>query len=427
MRVFLKSFGCSTNLADGEVLGGCLAKAGYASVGCVSDADVAIFNTCAVKGPTENRMIEILKRIPPDKKVVVAGCLPMINLERLRKEVRFDAVVGPAAGERIVEIVDRVVKGEKITALDGMLHAKPSLKLPHQQINPVVSAIPINYGCLGKCAYCCVVFARGHLRSYSIQEIVERVKRDLTVGVREFWLTSQDVACYGRDLGVNLAELLNAVCAVEGKFKVRVGMMTPNIVLGILDDLIQAFQNEKIFKFLHLPVQSGDNEVLKSMHRFYSVEDFKHIIKAFRRGLPELTVATDVICGFPSESREAFEKSLQLLEEVKPDVVNVSKFFARPRTAAARMQKDFVSQVEIKRRTNIVARLAKKMAYEKNQQWVGWAGEVLIDEVGKVSNSWVGRNFAYKPIVFKTGDLHGKFVHAKVVKAHSTYLEADLV
>jgi len=428
MRVFLKSFGCSTNLADGEVLAGCLAKAGYVLTRCVSDADVVVYNTCAVKGPTENRMIEILKRTPPNKKVVVAGCLPMINFERLRKEVSFDAAVGPAAGERIVEIVEKVAEGKKITVLDELLHAKPSLELPHLRINPVVSMIPVNYGCLGACAYCCVVFARGHLRSYTIQEIVERVKRDLAVGVCEFWLTSQDVACYGRDLSANLVELLNAVCAVEGKFKVRVGMMTPNLVLDILDDLIQAFKNEKIFKFLHLPVQSGDDKVLENMHRFYSVEDFKHIITTFSKEFPELTVATDIICGFPGEDEEAFKKSLHLLEEVKPDIVNVSKFFARPRTLAAKMQKDFVSRVEIKRRTNVVARLAKKIAYEKNQRWIGWTGEVFINEVGKVSNSWVGRNYAYKPIVVRTAsNPYGKFVQAKVVKAYSTHLEADLL
>lgn len=427
MQVFVKSFGCSTNLADGEVLAGCLVEAGYKLVNSVTSADVIIYNTCAVKGPTENRMIEILKRVPANKKVIVAGCLPLINFERLCREVRFDGVVGPAAGDRIVEVVKRVFNGERVVALEGAVNAKPSLNLPRLRLNPVISIIPVNYGCLGACAYCCVVFARGHLRSYGIQEIVERVKKDLAMGVQEFWITSQDTACYGRDRGMNLAELLNTLCDVEGSFRVRVGMMTPNMVLDILGDLIQAFKNEKIFKFIHLPVQSGDDQILERMRRFYSVEDFKRIVNAFRASFPEMTLATDVICGFPGEDEEAFEKTLQLIGEVKPDIVNVSKFFARPRTAAAEMQETFVPFQEIKRRSSFVAKLAREVAFERNQRWVGWTGEIFVDEVGKISGSWVGRNFAYKPITIRdAADLLGKTLRVKVVGGFPTYLEGNV-
>jgi threonylcarbamoyladenosine tRNA methylthiotransferase CDKAL1 len=428
MRVFVKSFGCSTNLADGEVLAGCLASAGYEPVDFVSAADIVVCNTCAVKGPTENRLIEVLKKVPPSKKLVVAGCLPLINFERLRKEVRFDGAVGPAAGDRIVEVVKRVSNGERVVALEGAMNAKPSLSLPRLRVNPVIGVIPVSYGCLGSCAYCCVVFARGRLRSYSIEEIVERVKRDLSEGAREFWVTSQDTACYGRDRGTNLAELLNALCSVEGDFRVRVGMMTPNMVIDILGDLVQAFESERIFKFVHLPVQSGDDQVLKCMRRFYSVDDFKRIVDAFRGSFPDITLATDVICGFPGESEEAFEKTLRLIEEVKPDVLNVSKFFARPRTIAAQMREDFVPFPEIRLRSSRVAELARKVAFERNQHWVGWTGEIFVDEVGKVSNSWVGRNFGYKPVAVKCADdLFGKTLRVKAVRAFSTHLGGEIV
>ncbi|MGB9671896.1 MAG: tRNA (N(6)-L-threonylcarbamoyladenosine(37)-C(2))-methylthiotransferase, partial [Candidatus Bathyarchaeales archaeon] len=385
MRVFVKSFGCSSNLADGEVLAGCLAEAGYELVDSPLAADVIIYNTCAVKGPTENRMIEVLRRVPKGKRLIVAGCLPLINFERLSREVRFDGIVGPAFGREIVDVVGRVLSGEKVVVLEGALASKPSLSLPRKLVNPVVSIIPVNYGCLGSCAYCCVVFARGRLRSYGISEIVDRVKRDLALGVKEFWITSQDVACYGRDLGTNVAELLKAICAIEGDFRVRVGMMTPNMVIDILDDLIEAFKHDKVFKFLHLPVQSGDDQILQRMRRFYSVDDFKKIVEAFRRHTPEITIATDVICGFPGESEKAFKRTLQLIEEVKPDIVNVSKFFARPRTVAAKMESDFVSFEEVRRRSGLAARLARKVAFERNKRWVGWVGEILVDEVGKVS------------------------------------------
>jgi threonylcarbamoyladenosine tRNA methylthiotransferase CDKAL1 len=423
MHVLVKNYGCSANLADGEVLAGCLAKAGYELAASASEADVAIYNTCAVKGPTENRIIETLRRVPPDKKVIVAGCLPLINFERLRREVRFDGAVGPAAGKRIVDVVRRVLGGEKVVALKAALDAKPELSLPRLRSNPVISVIPVSYGCLGACAYCCVVFARGRLRSYTIRDVTERVRRDLVAGAKEFWVTSQDMACYGRDIGTNLTALLNALGDVEGDFRVRVGMMTPNLAQDMLDDLIDAFKNEKVFKFVHLPVQSGDNRVLKRMRRFYTIQDFKEVVDAFRAVFPEVTLATDIICGFPGETQEAFENTLELIGEVKPDIVNMSKFFARPRTAAAAMRDELVELTEIKRRSTEAAKLVKGSSLERNQRWVGWAGEVLMDEKGKVPGSWIGRNFAYKPVVVKSSEnLLGKTLQVEVVKSFSTYL-----
>jgi MiaB-like tRNA modifying enzyme len=428
MRVFVKSFGCSTNLADGEVLAGCLVAAGCEPVHSVSAADIVVYNTCAVKGPTENRAIDVLRRVPASKKLIVAGCLPLINFERLRKEVRFDGVVGPAAGDRIVDVLKDVLNGKRVVALEDAVKAKPCLGLPRHVSSPVVSVIPVSYGCLGSCAYCCVVFARGHLRSYGISEIVERMKKDVTVGIREFWLTSQDMACYGKDIGTSLAELLSAVCSVKDGFKVRVGMMTPNMATGILDELVQAFENKKVFRFVHLPVQSGDDHVLERMCRFYSVKDFKRVVAAFRETLPDITVSTDVICGFPGESEKAFERTLRLIREVKPDIVNVSKFFARPGTAAAEMQKGIVPVGEIKRRTSATARLTKEVAFQRNQRWLGWCGEVLVDEVGKIRGSWIGRNFAYKPVVIKSREnLLGKTLHVRIVRVFSTHLEGERV
>jgi len=425
--VFVKSFGCSTNLADGEVMSGCLAEAGYVLVDSLADADVIIYNTCAVKGPTENRMIDLLKRVPRGKKLIVVGCLPLINFERLQREVSFDGAAGPALGEKIVGVVEAVLRGEKMLALENAEKAKPSLNLPRVRVNPIVGIIPISYGCLGSCTYCCVVFARGRLRSYTVDEIINRVKSDLADGVREFWLTSQDTACYGIDIGTSLPELMEAVCKVDGEFKVRVGMMTPNVALKILDELIEAYKNEKVFKFLHLPVQSGDNQVLVRMRRFYTVENFKHIVDAFRKTFPKITIATDVICGFPGETTEAFKKTLQLLEEVRPDIVNISKFFARPRTPAAKMN-GALPFSEVKERSVTLSRLALRIALEKNMEWIGWEGEILIDERGTVLNSWVGRNFAYKPVVVRsTANLLGKTVQVKVLKAFTTHLEGEIL
>ena len=422
-RVYLKSFGCSANLANSEVIAGCLSDAGFVLVKDPQDAEFLVYNTCAVKSQTENRIIDILRKAPKDKPLIVTGCLPVINFERLENEVDFDGVTGPAPGAKIVDVLGCVSAGEKIVSLGDVL--KSDLCLPRVPVNPVVSIIPINYGCLGDCSYCCVHFARGRLRSNPVEEVVERVKRDLVYGVKEFWLTSQDTACYGKDIGTSLADLLGRVCEFEGNFFVRLGMMNPEHVLAMLDDLIEAYKNEKVFKFLHLPVQSGDNTVLKLMNRHYTVDDFKRIVLAFREEIPQLTLSTDVICGFPGESREAFELTKKLVAEVQPDVVNVSKFFSRPRTPAQKLSP--IAPKELNRRSRELAELSRRISFEKNRAWIGWEGPVLFDELGK-GESWMGRNFAYKPVVINAGEsLLGRFVQVRVVNAFSTYLEVEIV
>ena len=426
-KVHIKNYGCSSNIADGETLAGCLKQAGYTLTATEAEADLVIYNSCAVKGPTENRIIDDIKHAPKNKKIIVAGCLPKISFERLSREAHFDGAVGPAVGKEIVDVVKRVLAGERIIDL-ATLKEKPSLSLPKLSTNPVVSVVPINFGCLGSCTYCCVVHARGHLRSYSIPEITQRIQADYNAGAREFWLTSQDTSSYGRDIHTNLAELLCAVGGLKGDFRVRVGMMTPNLVTDIQERLIGSFETQKIFKFLHLPVQSGDDSVLRGMRRFYTAQEFKAIVEAFREEFPDLTLATDVIVGFPGETEEAFNNTLKLMEEIQPDITNVSKFFARPKTAAWEMHDGLVEKEEIKRRSTVAAELAKKLSAKRNKNWVGWNGEVLVDEKGKVEGSWIARNFAYKPIVVKSSeDLLGKTLKVEVVEASQTYLKGKIV
>jgi MiaB/RimO family radical SAM methylthiotransferase len=255
----------------------------------------------------------------------------------------------------------------------------------------------------------------------------------LSEGVKEFWFTGQDVASYGLDLEVDILDLLRKVCCVGAvdEFWVRVGMLTPNLLQPLVEEFGSFLSNHggvgRVFEFLHIPVQSGDDGVLRLMRRRYSVEDFKHIAGAFRRTLPRATVATDVVVGFPGESEEAFWNTVSLIREVKPDVVNVSKFFARPGTEAQRMRGK-VELGDLKRRSEVLARLAREIGFEKNKAWVGWSGRVLIDERGKTRGSWIGRNFAYKPIVVLCDeDLLGRFLNVRVVEAHQSHLLGEAI
>jgi threonylcarbamoyladenosine tRNA methylthiotransferase CDKAL1 len=205
-------------------------------------------------------------------------------------------------------------------------------------------------------------------------------------------------------------------------------MMTPNMIKDMQTDLLEAYKSDKIFKFLHFPVQSGDDQTLKNMRRFYTAQEFKETIQAFKTAFPNLTLATDVIVGFPGETNQAFQNTLQLLREVKPDITNVSKFFARPKTAAAQMKEGKVMLEEIKRRSTITTQLIRQISFERSKLWTGWIGEILIDECGKIEGSWVGRNFAYKPIAIKSQEnLLGKTLNVKVVMAYPTYLLGTVI
>jgi len=413
MRTYVKGFGCSSNMADTEVLAGCLQNAGHIIVSSPEKAELVIFNTCAVKTQTENKMIHLLRKVPREKKLVIAGCLPLVNLRRLHREVRFDGVVGPAFGDKIVDVVRRISLGMNIEEVGEAVNM-PRLDLPRMPINSCISIIPICYGCLGECAYCCVRFARGKLRSYNIEEITSKVERDLAKGFKEFWLTSQDTACYGKDIGASLPKLLRRISSLSGEFLVRVGMMTPDNFLKIKNELIEEFKSGKIFKFLHIPVQSGDDEILKRMNRRYSRVDFKTIVGAFKEEFPQSTIATDVIVGFPGETKKAFDNTYELIKDTRPDIVNISKFFARPKTSEADLGPRIDVQ-EMKARSGRMTHLVYNVSFERNREWGRWRGRILVDEIGK-KNSVVGRNFAYKPIAIKIDNVTAKTLLGQIVE-----------
>lgn len=416
--VFIRSFGCPSNLADAKFMERSLKEAGYRISENTSSADFLIFNTCAVKTPTENRMISLLKKVPSSKKLVITGCLPVINFQRILEEVDFSGVSGPSTGPEILDILSSIRKGVKTTEIESKKRLEPLL--PSPQSGQLISIVPIAYGCLGNCSYCCVKAARGTLRSYPVMEIVDRISIDVEKGTKEIWLTGQDLGCYGYDLGTTLPELVTRISEIEGKFRVRVGMMNPQHVLKIQDNLVSAFKSSKVFKFLHIPVQSGDDKVLGYMNRNYSVDDFRQIISKFRGEFGRITIATDVICGFPGEDGEAFENTLQLVRDVRPEVVNISKFFRRPKTP--RLEGGRVSSSETKRRSRLLTDLYRDISLKQNRRWIGWEGEVLVDEVG-TGKSWVGRNFAYKPVVIREReDLLGQFVNVKIRETAPTYL-----
>ena len=244
-------------------------------------------------------------------------------------------------------------------------------------------------------------------------------------GVKEIWLTSQDNSVYGFENGTNLAELLVAIDSIDRDFKVRVGMANPKHMLPYLPALISAFKLDSVYKFLHLPLQAGSDRVLEEMKRGYTVKEFMSIVDAFRKEIPSISISTDIICGFPTESDADFEETLSVVKEMRPDTINISRFWPMEGTPAKRMK-----QIEggvIKERTRRMTELFHSVALDRNKEWIGWSGKVFIDEEG-TPGSWKGRNYAYKQVVVRSSEnLLGKSISVKVIDASSFDVKAEIV
>jgi threonylcarbamoyladenosine tRNA methylthiotransferase CDKAL1 len=425
-HAYIEHYGCAANKFDLEIILAHLTQAGYDVTRDVREADMLLVNTCGVKQPTEDRVLAKLRVYSGLKKpLIIAGCLPKINREAIHTVApNFAAMLDPQSLDRIPAAIRAAERGERHRVF---MSETPRLKLkqPKIRLNPAIEIISIAEGCVGACTFCCVKVARGALRSHPREMIVERVRQAVAEGVKEVWMTGQDSGGYGQDIGTNLVDLLRACCRVEGGFRIRVGMMNPNHVPPMLPELIKAYKAEKVFKFLHLPVQSGDDHVLQRMNRHYTARDFKDSVYAIREEIPDLTLATDVICGFPGESPEDFERTLHLIEEVQPDIVHVSKFASRPHTAAKRMTP--LNARDVKNRSRRLTRLVAAVSRTRNSRWRTWEGDVLIDEKGR-GNSWIGRNFAYKPIVIHTTKpMLGRVIRVRVTATFNTYLEGEVI
>jgi len=405
-------------MADSEIASGLLEETGHALVDTVEDAEVLLIMTCIVKKPTEQRMLKNLRRLKAfGIPLVVAGCMPKAERWLVEETVPEASLMGPDDIPRGVEIVDAALKGRRLEALNGEFMDRTCF--PRTRRNPVIHIAPISSGCLGDCSYCIVKRARGHLHSFPEYQIVKDARLAIEEGCREIWVTAEDTAAY-LWRGNRLPQLLKKLCDLDGKFYIRVGMMTPNNAVTILDDLMEVYNSEKIFKFLHVPVQSGNNEVLKRMRRQYTVDDFHEMTVNVREFFPDLSLSTDIICGFPGETEEQFIESMRLVEEVKPEVLNISRFWPRPGTEAAEIDGQLHGR-ETKRRSRMLTSLYRRLSLEGGIRWVGWTGEVLIDEMG-LGGSYIGRNHSYKAIVFNEATDLGEFIDMRVTEARSGYL-----
>ncbi len=395
-KVWVEAYGCSASMADSEMISGLLKGAGYEIASKQSESALNLIVTCSVKDTTEHRMVSRIKAMSKSgKPLVVAGCLPKADREKVEALSSSASLLGPHSIDRAPAVVASALSGSRLVALEDSPADK--VNIPRVRINPAISIVEIASGCMSECTFCQTKLAKGWLRSYRIGDIARQVRDDVEAGCKEVWLTSTDNGCYGKDMDTDLVELLNACCSVEGDFKIRLGMMNPMYMPEMLDRIVATFQqNDKLFKFLHIPVESGSDKILRKMKRGHTARTFLETVRAFRNKIPEMTISTDVIVGFPSETEDDFKQTLELVEKAEPDVVNISRYGARPGTEAAKWKGMRVRSQVAKERSEALHSLAKRIAKKRNSRWKGWEGEIIVDEIGKVVQ---GRNYAYKPVV----------------------------
>ncbi len=452
--VYVEVYGCTFARGSAEIVRGLLSDTGFYLVDDLNLADVIIVLTCVVKQPTEHRMINRIKELSSlsGKILIIGGCMPEAEPFLVRRLAPQASIFGPHHVTECVDVVKRSILGERVELLGMMKEVK--LCLPRVRFSDFTAIVPISQGCLGSCTYCLVKKAMGSLFSYPVDAILKEVRESISNGAREILLTAQDTASYGYDFktskgevihgsrdsiiyqdsimgennDVNLGILLSRVCEVAGDFFVRVGMMNPDTALPILHELVSAFGSHKVYKFIHIPVQSGSDIILREMGRKYSVGEFFEVIEGFRNAFPNISVATDVIVGFPGESLEDFRETLRLVRTLKPDVINISRYGDRPDTLASK-RPDKLHPNLIKKRSKELYELCNKLKLERNSKWIDWKGKVLVNEK-RNKEVFVSRNYTYKPIILKenleTVSL-GDFHEVKIVDISENYLQGKII
>ncbi|TAJ44593.1 MiaB/RimO family radical SAM methylthiotransferase [Methanofollis fontis] len=392
-RVYIETYGCTYNHADTGWLIGILEGQGCTVTADPAKADAVVINTCTVVGWTERHMLRRIRRYA-DRPLFVTGCMPVVQAHLIH-DAAPDAVL----------IMPEEIRGRSTAACTGVREG--------------IGIVQVAAGCTGSCAYCITRFARGPLWSRAADEICREVTALVAGGVVEVQVTGQDVSAWGRDTGDELPSLIDAISAVPGDFRLRLGMMNPATAIPIAGDLSRAIMEGKVYAFVHLPVQSGSDAVLEAMNRGYTAGEFESLVATLRRDVPGIRISTDFITGFPTESDEDFTASLDLLRRVRPEKVNVTRYSPRPGTPAAAL-KPWPERIA-KERSRLLDAAAKEIYREQNAEFVGRRCEVTVT-CRKRNGSVVGRDDAYREVILQGEFRPGERLCAEITGNRTVYL-----
>lgn len=431
---YIETYGCTSNKADSLIISDVLFKSDYVQTS-LNNAQFIIINTCAVKEQTEKKIKDRLKKIHElyqdeiGRHVIIAGCLPHVDseyIEVIKKIIpSFSAIIDLDNINELPSMVQTIKSGirNQIFITQKSLD-KAEFFIDHPS-GKFTGITPISEGCLGSCTYCCVKNARGRLNCYNPKNIIENVHHQLKQGIKQIYLTSQDCSTYQYN-GSKLVDVVKEIVNFNYEFFLRIGMVNPSFLINNLDQLISMYKLENVYQFLHVPIQSASNDILKKMQRTYVIPDIINQLEELREKFPYLTISTDIICGFPGESEYDFHRTMNFIKWLKPEIINISKFTPRPNTKAKNMKQ--INSKVIKDRSNRLSKVFRRSLSKLNKKWEGWEGKVLVLHEGSEPNQGFGRNFAYKNIYIKEYDgKFGEFVNVKVVKVDGFNLFANKI
>lgn len=426
MKIYLETFGCSFNQASSEIMQGLLQNK-YQLIPSTQDADIIILNTCIVKTNTEAKILGKIKsysEIFPDKGLLVAGCMPEAMSEKIQRINPNISMIGPHFVTEVMSAVDAIAEHKQFIQLGKRKEIK--VGRPRKFQNPLIAIIQIAQGCLNACSYCITKQAMGTLQSYPVEQLIDEMKLNLNKGCKEIWLTAQDTGCYGLDLNSSLPLLLEKLIQLPFEFKVRIGMMNPRNFLPLTEPLLEIFGNPKLYKFLHIPIQSGNDEILTKMNRQYRIADVENHLSIWKQKFPDIAISIDAIVGYPSETAQQFEDTIAIVKRLQPDIVNISKFGARPKTPAAQL-KPLPTHI-IKERSTILSMLCNEIALAQNLRYMQRNPTLRVLAISKGKKGGIeAHTDNYKPVILKEDCELGKFYNVKLIQASQNYLYGVII
>lgn len=428
------SQGCAANSGDGERIANLFAAEGLEISFGIPDAAPRAFvlNVCTVKGNgTALRLLREAAEKFPGTPALVTGCVPPDLLGELHKNFSSFSIANLYALRTEPALMKRFLSGERIEVPgNAVARAAETGKEPAEircRENRYIGTVNIEEGCLDACAYCSTHLVKGKLASAAEEAIVREVAFLVSDGCREIRLAGQDTSCYGFDTGTNLAELLQKILSrVPGDYRIRIGMGNPRHIFRYLDALLETYQDDRLYKFIHLPVQSGSDRVLALMRRRHTAEDYRRLAGAFQERIPGITLSTDIIAGFPGETREDHEASLALIRDTRPTLCNITRFVPRPGTLACELGGSVPKEERFARSAEL-AEVFQEIALENNGKFTGRECRILLEKQGKRAGTFIGRDDYYHSVALKGTFEAGAYKLVRITGAETFALRAEVL
>ena len=441
--IVVLSQGCAANFGDGEKIARILSKKSEVSfefpetsVATPAQLEAFYLNVCTVKGNAG--AIKLLRKAAstyPNVPIYITGCAP--------KDFREEAIkaVPRVQFTSLKELEASTQSPSSPTTSPAQSSSTEAIKSRSHNVlreSPYIGIVNIEEGCLDACAFCSTHLVKGRLHSFAPNAIVDQVQALVDDGCLEIQLTGQDCACYGFDIGTNLAELTQRILThVSGNYRIRLGMGNPRHVLGYQEALLDCFTDERVYKFIHIPVQSGSENVLKAMNRRHTARDYATLALAFTERFSKFTLSTDLIVGYPGETAADFNETVELLKETRPTVCNITRFVARPGTVAAHLEsassathlESATSTAQLEpanlavpdtvkhERSAILAETFQQIALENNREWIGDECTVITEKPGYHSGTTIARNAAYRPVAIQGSYPAGQTLRVRITDA----------